>query len=500
MAATVKFLAVDLGASNGRLLLGQWDGAGFKLQEIHRFPNGPVTILGNMYTDALGLWTEIKNGLMRYAAQHAESPSGIAIDTWGCDYALLDERGRLLGNPAHYRDPRTNGVLEQAFAVVPRAEIARVTGLQIMQLNTLFQLYSMRWHGDAQLDQAKALLMIPDLFHFWMTGERIAEYTIASTTQMLRAADGQWAVELLKKLDIPTSILPQIVQPGTIVGPLLRTILQEVGIHGELPVIAGASHDTASAVAGVPGLDAHSMYISSGTWSLIGVETRKPIITQAALDHNFTNEGGVGGTIRMLKNATGLWLLQESRRYWEREGMEITWPAMLQQAESAAPFRSLVNPDAHDFLAPSAMPETIRNYCRKTGQPEPGTVGEVVRCCLESLALRYRGVVEALEEVLTSADGVPGPRIKTIRIMGGGSQNRMLNQFVADSTQRTVVSGPAEAAALGLMMVQAIATGHLSSLEEGRAAIAASVAQEVFEPRDQQAWDDAYGRFLQLAG
>lgn len=498
--AAVNFLAADLGASNGRVLLGQWDGAQFALQELHRFPNGPVTVHDRMYTDVLNLWTEVKNGLARYATQFREAPAGFGLDTWGVDYGLFDRQGRLLGNPVHYRDARTNGMMEHAFSQLPKDEIYRITGLQFIQLNTLFQMVAMRAQGDPQLDQAASMLMMPDIFHYWLTGERIAEYTIASTTQMLAARERQWATGMLDRLRLPTNILPPIVQPGSVVGPMLGPVLQETGLPPGVPVIACGSHDTASAVAGIPGLDARSLYISSGTWSLMGVETAEPIVNETALALNFTNEGGVGGTIRLLKNIAGLWLLQEARRQWEREGQAYSWAELLTLAEQAQPFKCIVNPDAPDFFGPSNMVDTIRAFCVRSGQPAPETVGEVVRSCLESLALRYRSVVDALEALLTSADGKPGPRLTTIRIVGGGSQNRMLNQFAADACQRTVVAGPVEAAALGLMMVQAVATGHLANLQEGRAAIAASSRQETFAPRSGAGWDDAYGRFLKLLG
>jgi rhamnulokinase len=498
MAATVNFVAADLGASNGRVLLGRWDGERFALEELHRFANGPSTVLARMYWDVLLQWSEIKNGLARYAAQHTAPLAGIGIDTWGVDYALLDRAGRLLGNPVHYRDVRTNGAFERAFPIVSRADIFAETGLQFIQLNTLFQLIAMRHEGDPQLDFADSMLLMPDLYHYWLTGEKIAEYTIASTTQMLRARDRQWAYELLQKFDIPTAMLPNIVPSGTVVGPVLPGVLEETGLAAGVPVIAVASHDTGSAVAAIPGLDERSIYLSSGTWSLMGLEIPQPIINAKVLELNFTNEGGVNNTIRLLKNITGLWLLQESRRQLEREGRVTTWEQMLVEAEQARPFLCIVDPDAPDFLLPSNMIDTIRAYCRRTNQPEPQTVGEVVRCCLESLALRYRWVVNALEEVLTSADGVKGPRLTSVRIVGGGSQNRLLNQFTADACGRLVVTGPVEAAALGNVMLQAVATGHLKDVTEGRAAIARSIEQEQFEPHPSQGWDDAYAKFLRL--
>ncbi len=496
---SVNYLATDLGASNGRVLVGRWDGERFALDELHRFANGPVTILGRMYWDVLSQWTEIKNGLARYAAQNNTPPAGIGIDTWGVDYGLLDRAGRLLGNPVHYRDARTNNVFDHAFPIVARADIFAETGLQFIQLNTLFQLVAMRLEDDPQLDFADCMLLMPDLFHYWLTGEKIAEYTIASTTQMLRARDRQWAFDLLGKFKIPAGMLPNIVPPGTIVGPLLSHVAAETGLAAGVPVIAVGSHDTASAVAGIPGLDAHSVYLSSGTWSLMGVEIAQPIINEKALELNFTNEGGVNNSIRLLKNITGLWLLQESRRQLEREGRVITWQQMLAEAETAQSFKCIVNPDAPDFFEPSNMIDTIRAFCRRSGQPEPESVGEVVRCCLESLALRYRWVVNALEELLTSADGVAGPRLTSVRIVGGGSQNRLLNQFTADACGRLVVTGPVEAAALGNVMLQAVASGQIKNIAEGRAAIAQSIQQEYFEPHPTAGWDAAYARFLQIA-
>lgn len=498
MSKTANFLAADLGASNGRVLLGRWDGARFGLEVLHRFENGPTNVLGRLYWDVVALWREVKAGMTRYAAANPEPLAGIGIDTWGVDYGLLDAAGRLLGNPVHYRDSRTQGMVNHLFTRIPKAELFDLTGIQFLELNTLFQLYSMRVQGDPQLDAARRLLLMPDLFHYWLSGEQVAEYTIASTTQMLLARERTWATDLLGRLELPASILPTIVQPGTVIGPMLAQVAAETGIPAGAPVVASAAHDTGSAVAAIPGLDARSVYLSSGTWSLMGIEVRQPIINAKMLDLNFTNEGGVDGTIRLLKNISGLWLLQESRRQWEREGRAYTWEALLAEAERATPFRSIINSDAPDFNTPASMVDAIRGYCQRTSQPEPQTPGEVVRCCLESLALRYRWVVEALEEILASAGLSTGRQLDTIRVVGGGSQNRLLNQLTADACGRTVVTGPVEAAALGVIMMQAVATGHLASVAEGRAAVAASIAQEVFTPRAEAGWDDAYARFLRM--
>jgi rhamnulokinase len=498
MAAAANFLAADLGASNGRVLLGKWDGERFALEVLHRFENGPTNILGRLYWDVLSLWREVKVGMMRYAADYRAPLAGVGIDTWGVDYGLLDAAGRLLGNPVHYRDSRTQGMVDHLFTRIPKPEVFDVTGIQFLELNTLFQLYSMRVQGDPQLDAAHRLLLMPDLFHYWLSGAQVAEYTIASTTQMLLAHERTWATDLLNRLDLPTAILPEIVQPGTVIGPLLAQVAAETGIPAGAPVVASAAHDTGSAVAAIPGLDARSVYLSSGTWSLMGIEVRQPIINAKMLDLNFTNEGGVDGTIRLLKNISGLWLLQESRRQWEREGHAFSWEELMMEAQKAPAFRSIINSDAPDFNTPSSMVEAIRTFCRRTHQPDPQTPGEVVRCCLESLALRYRWVVEALEEILASAGLSSGRQLETIRVVGGGSQNRLLNQFTADACGRTVVTGPVEAAALGVIMMQAVATGHLANVREGRAAIAASIQQELFEPRAQDGWDEAYARFLRM--
>lgn len=498
MSKTANFLAADLGASNGRVLLSRWDGERFRLEVLHRFENGPTNVLGRLYWDVLALWREVKAGMMRYAAANPEPLAGIGIDTWGVDYGLLDATGRLLGNPVHYRDSRTQGMVDHLFTRIPKHEVFDLTGIQFLELNTLFQLYSMRVQGDPQLDAARRLLLMPDLFHYWLSGEQVAEYTIASTTQMLLARERAWATDLLARLDLPASILPTIVQPGTVIGSLLAQVAEETGIPAGAPVVASAAHDTGSAVAAIPGLDDHSVYLSSGTWSLMGIEVRQPIINAKMLDLNFTNEGGVDGTIRLLKNISGLWLLQESRRQWEREGHTYTWEGLMMEAEKVAPFRSIINSDAPDFNTPASMVDAIRAFCQRTRQPEPQTPGEVVRCCLESLALRYRWVVEALEEILASAGLARGRQLDTIRVVGGGSQNRLLNQLTADACGRTVVTGPVEAAALGVIMMQAVATGHLASVAEGRAAIAASIAQEVFTPRAAAGWDDAYARFLHM--
>ncbi|MCP4169020.1 MAG: rhamnulokinase [Chloroflexi bacterium] len=488
MTQTANYLAIDLGASGGRVMLGRWDGARFELEEMHRFLNGPVEIMGRLHWNHLQLWTDIKTGIANYTARYEAPLHGIAVDTWGVDFGLLDSSGALLGNPYHYRDSNTKD-MDVAFEIVPRAEIYGTTGIQFMQFNTLFQLLKRRLASDPQLLASDTLLMTPDLFHYWLTGEKRVEYCIASTSQMLDARTRTWDIDLIKALGIRTDILPAIVNPGTVVGDLLPGVMAEVGLSQTVPVVATGSHDTANAVAAVPDLDENSLYISSGTWSLMGVEVPEPIINEQSLALDFTNEGGVEGTIRLLKNVAGLWLLQESRRQWQREGQEYGWDELVALAEQAAPLRSIINPDEPEFASPGDTPAMIRGYCQRTGQPVPESVGAISRCILESLALRYRWVLQALETLVDHPLG-------TIRIVGGGTQNRLLNQFTADACNRKVVTGPIEATALGNLMMQAIATGQLADVAAGRQAVAASFERSIYEPKSNDAWDRAYGRFI----
>jgi rhamnulokinase len=495
MGRARKFVAIDLGASSGRVLMGRWDGSRFDVGEVHRFANGPVATMGHQHWDVLAIWAEIKTGLACCVAgetRGAGELAGIGLDTWGVDYALLDRDGKLLGNPYHYRDRRNDGTMELAFERVPRSAIYGATGIQMMQINTIFQLLSMVRDGDPQLDVAKTLLPMPSLFAYWLSGQPVAEYTHATTTQCLEARDRRWAVELLGKLGIPTGIFPPLVGPGTVLGPLLADVAHETGLAGSVPVIAVGCHDTASAIAAIPGLDARSAYISSGTWSLMGVEVTAPIITERALAGGFTNEGGVGGTIRLLRNIAGLWLIAECRRQWLREGSDYSWEGLLDRAEREEPFRCIIDPDAPELLNPPDMPAAIRALCRHTGQEPPETVGAVVRCCLESLALRYRATLDDLQELV-------GHRLEVIRIVGGGSQNRLLCQMTADACGVPVVAGPVEATALGNLMVQTIATGELDDVAAGRAAVAASVTLDTYEPSSGGAWDEMLARLRRPA-
>ncbi|MBX0329269.1 rhamnulokinase [Oscillochloris sp. ZM17-4] len=474
MADTTNFIAVDIGASSGRVMLGRWDGARLALEELRRFWNGADEQGdGHLHWDAPRLLDEIRAGLAAYAARSSAPLAGIGIDTWAVDYGLLDGQGRLLGDPYAYRDWRTQGVPAQVDLIIPPERLYAITGIQRLPFNTIYQLFSAR--GDPQLAAAETLLLMPDLLGYWLTGRRVAEYTNATTTQLIDARTRTWSVELLDVLGLPARLLPPLVEPGTVLGNLLPEIRDAAGLTYDVPVIAVGTHDTASAVAAVPGLDQQSAYISSGTWSLVGVELPAPILSDEARALSVTNEGGVGGTIRLLKNVGGLWLLQECQRQWEREGQMCTWPQLVALAERAAPLRSIVDPDAPEFLAPADMPAAIRAACRSTNQAIPEDVGAMVRCCLESLALTYRRVIEALERVT-------GREITTIRVVGGGSQNALLCQLTADACGRPVVAGPAEATALGNILVQAVATGHLPDIAAGRRAVAESFPQDIYRP------------------
>lgn len=486
MSDAATFLAVDLGASSGRVVQGTLSGGRFELRELRRFENGPVRLGGSLYWNALGLWSEIQGALSTYARHSGPPLEGIGVDTWGVDFALLDRSGELLGVPHHYRDPRTDGVMEQVFARLPKTDLYARTGVQFMQINTLYQLYSLR--GSAQLEAAATLLMMPDLFHYWLTGEVSGETTVASTSQLLDARTRRWNTGLLELLELPSHILPPLVAPGTVLGTLQGSVARDTGLPKGTPVIAPAGHDTASAVAATTG---GGMFVSSGTWSLVGTEVAEPVLTADALARDFTNESGVGGTVRLLKNVAGLWLLLECRRVWALEGDAYSWEALLAAAGRAAPFRSLADPGAETFLHPESMPEAIRAACRESGEPEPQSIGELVRCCLESLALKYRSVLDDLETLT-------GTPLEVVRIVGGGSQNALLCQYTADACNRPVVAGPVEATALGNVLVQALARGFLPSLEAGRQVVAASSPQTHYEPQDREAWEDTYARFWKL--
>ena len=492
--AEKAYLAIDMGASSGRHLAGLFDGQKLRLEEIYRFENGAVEVAGSLYWDLLGLWSEVRQGLRAAGDQlGGEQIIGVGVDTWGVDYGLLARGDQLLGNPFHYRDARTNDILERAFAIVPREEIFRHTGLQFMQFNTLYQLLAMKLSGSPLLDIAETMLMVPDLFHWLLTGVKCNEMTEASTSQFYNPVSGDWATELLEKFGLPTGILGRIEQPGTNLGPLRPNLAAETGLTAAEVILPG-SHDTASAVMAVPAVGRPGerpdfCYISLGTWALMGIESPRPVINEKVLELNFTNEGGVGNTIRLLKNIAGMWLVQECRRTWNQAGRNWDWEDLNRLSAAAKPLVSFINPDAADFLAPDNMPQAICRFCKRTGQPVPEDEGAVLRCALESIAMKVRQVFGWCEELA-------GGRLQTIHIVGGGTQNRQLCQAAADACGRRVVAGPIEATAIGNLMMQAVATAEVGSIADAREVIRRSFQVEEYQPQNTAAWDGAYERFL----
>jgi rhamnulokinase len=468
------YLAFDLGASSGRAILGRFENRQLSLEEIYRFPNEPVVVAGSMHWDILRLFHEMKHGLQLAAKRYGKAIKSMAIDTWGVDYGLLGENDFLLGNPYHYRDHRTDGIMEETFNVLPRQVIFEKTGIQFMPINTLYQLFAFKKAYPELLSQVRSLLMIPDLFNFFFTGKKIGEVTIASTSQIYNPQTGTWDNELLQALAIPLSIFPELMPSGTVLGGLLPQVAAEVGMT-DLHVIAPGSHDTASAIAAVPSEGEDTMYISSGTWMLAGVEVDAPVINVKTLRLNFTNEMGVCGKTRLLKNLMGLWLLQECRNHWLRNGESIDFETMTSLAAEAKPMRSLIDPDHPSFLNPENIPEAIQAYCRDTGQPVPKTKGEIIRCALESLALKVKKILGELEWILNK-------RLSVIHIVGGGVKNELLCSLIAEATGRKVITGPVEATAIGNILTQALAMGEIHSLAELKSIVRASTEVKVFEP------------------
>lgn len=487
-----RFLAFDIGTSAGRAILGTLREGKLALDLVHRFPNRAVPVRGTLYWDILYLWHGVLEGL--HSGIHRDLHlDGIGLDTWAVDFALLDQQGRLLDNPVHNRDTRTDGMMERVFQIVPREEIYARTGIQFMQINTLYQLYALVMADAPALRHAATFLTIADVLNYWLTGHQVVEFTSATCTQFYDPNAGDWTYDLLRRLGIPTQMLPQVVAPGTVLGPLNAQFL-DMSAFPALPVIAVATHDTASAVAAVPAETDRFAYISSGTWSLVGAEVQAPVITPESLRYNFTNEGGIGGTFRLLKNVLGMWLVQACQDIWASRGEPFADRDLVEMAAAAPPFGPLIDPQPNspDFRTVSDMPARIQDFCARTGQRVPSAKGAIVRCIFESLALKYRQVLEQLEEVL-------GTSIDVIHIVGGGSLNELLCQMTADATNRPVIAGPAEAAALGNLAVQAIATGHLASREEARAVIRRSSALKRYDPSTAQGWDRAYQRFKDIA-
>ena len=485
MATEARFLAFDLGAESGRAVAGFFNGHTLRLEDVHRFPTGGTRVVDTLYWDALRLFSEIKRGLGMAVEAHGADFTGLGIDTWAVDFGLLGKDDVLLGNPRHYRDHANDGMLDAAFAVVPRSQIYARTGIQFLQINTLYQLLSLQKAGSPLLEKAETLLMMPDLFHFWLTGVKVTEWSNATSTQMVDPQTHGWADDLIDAFHLPRQILTEIVPTGTVLGPLRTHVATETGC-GAIPVIAPGTHDTASAVVAVPAAGPDYAYISSGTWSLVGIETPAPRISTQTLEANFTNEGGACNTIRLLKNVMGLWLVQECRRSFARHGADHSYATLIALATSAPAFGPLIDPDDDVFLAPDDMVLAIRRFCERSGQTPPASVGSIIRCCLESLALKYRWVVERLE-------AVQGRGLDTIHIVGGGTQNRLLCQLTADATQRIVIAGPVEATAIGNVLMQAMGTGHIGSLQEARAIVRHSFPLDTYLPaRETDRWQAAY--------
>lgn len=470
------YLALDLGAESGRAMLAKLRDGRIELTEVHRFSNSAVRLPSGLYWDSLHLFEEICRGI-RMAAEHGAEPEAIGIDTWGVDFALIGSNGELLQNPRHYRDNRTKGISREVFETVPRAEIFRHTGIQFMEINSLYQLYAIRRDSPLILDAAAKLLFMPDLFNFFLTGTYASERSIASTSQFYDPVKKSFATDMLRRLGIAGGFLATLVDPGAELGPLLPHVAEHCKLKREVPVYATASHDTASAVAAVPSLDRENWcYISSGTWSLMGVELDGPVIDDASLEANFTNETGVAGKIRFLKNIPGLWLLQECRRAWAKRGREYSYAELMERAAAAKPLD--VTLDLDEFNEPGRLPEKICEYCRKTSQAVPSDEGSMTRVILESLAARYAQVLDSIEAITKR-------KVEVIHIVGGGSKNALLNQLAADKTGRRVIAGPAEATAAGNALIQAMGTGDIGSLEELRAIVRQSFELEEFRPSAQ---------------
>jgi rhamnulokinase len=479
------YLAFDLGAESGRAVLGRLHSGVITTEEVHRFANEPVECAGSLHWDAPRLWLEVREALSRVGKVKL---GGIGVDAWGVDYALLGGRGELLQNPYHYRDKRTDGIMELVFAKISKEEIYRETGIQFMPINTLFQLFAAKRDTPELLRGARTLLTIPDLLHYWLSGTATCEFTNATTTQMVNARTRKWARGLLEKLDLPSELLPSIVEPGTVIGTLSEKLAPGRVLAGT-PVIAPASHDTGSAVAAIVARDG-TAFLSSGTWSLIGTELDAPLMSDEALRSNFTNEGGVCGTTRFLKNVMGLWMLQCCRHSWASQADVYDYHELMDFAGREPGFGSLVDPDDESFLHPADMPGAIDTFCARTQQPKPLTPGAYARTILESLSFKYRRVIDDLERLIHRP-------IRQIRIMGGGSKNRLLNQFTADASGRRVLAGPAEATALGNIGMQILATGAANSLAEVRAMIDRSFPTEIFEPQETDKWEQHMARFRQ---
>ncbi len=484
MAELKQYIAVDLGAESGRVMLGSVSAGKLTLEEVHRFNNGPIQENDSLRWDFDRLFAEVKAGISKAVKQAGTQVEGIGVDSWGVDFGLIGTDGKLIENPYHYRDSRTNTMMKKAFELMGKRQIYENTGIQFMQLNSLYQLLAMRLANSDVLAKTKKLIFMADLFSYYLCGKAFGEYTLASTSQLMDMKIGCWSKDIFNKLSLPIEIMPDIVNPGTVVGKLSKPIAGELDCE-QIPVIATASHDTASAVAAVPAGDNEWAYLSSGTWSLMGVEVPKAIVNDKTFEYEFTNEGGVENTIRLLKNIMGLWLVQECKRQWQRDGMELSYPELTEMAEKAQPFACHIEDDSREFLAPGDMPKRINAFLAETGQKKIQDKGQMIRAILEGLAFKYRLVLERLEDVT-------GQKIDCLHIVGGGMQNELLNQFAANATGKRVVAGPAEATATGNIIMQAKATGQIKNLAEARKIVRNSFELKEYQPQDVSLWQEQY--------
>lgn len=491
MSEITKVLAFDFGASSGRAMLFSFDGEKLSIEEMHRFSNDPVMIGDSFHWDVLRLFFEIKQGINKTVLAGHKDIAAIGIDTWGVDYGLFDEKGKLLGNPYHYRDTRTNGMVELADKTIGKEYIFNKTGIQFNFYNTLFQLMAARKEEDPLLDIADKALFMPDIFNYLLTGEMKNEYSIASTSQMLDVKTKTWDKELLEKANIPTDLFCDVVMPGEVIGMLTDDICEELGCP-KIPVIAVGSHDTASAVASVPVTEEYPYaYISTGTWALMGSELDSPNVSDTTYHYNFTNEGGVCGKIRFLKNIMGLWIIQESKRQWAREGKNFSFDDLEQAAWAAKPFESFIDPDCEDFATPGNMPKRIREFCKRTGQPVPETEGDIIRCVAQSLAFKFRMVAEAIEDITKKP-------LAAVHMVGGGIKDTMVCRFTASATGKTVLAGPVEATSTGNALVQLMALGKVKDLMEGRQIVKNSFPIKTYQPEDASTWNEAYEAYKKI--
>lgn len=483
------YVALDLGAESGRVMLGALDNGRLQLEEVHRFPTGGVAIDGSMRWDVLRFFEEIKTGLRKLAARGI-TPASLSADSWGVDYAYFRKDEPLLTLPFHYRDARTDGAFDSAFKIVPGAEVFEQTGIQHMTINTLYQLLDDQQRRPDVMTLAERFLNIGDYFNYLLSGVARSEESLASTTQLYDPRARSWSKKLLAAFALPEKIFAPVVPSGTVLGPLGAQLAQETGLKSA-QVVATCSHDTGGAVAAVPAEGEDWAFLSSGTWSLLGLETKGPVITRDTREYNFTNEAGLGGTTRLLKNIVGLWIVQECRRDWSAAGEDYSYEDLARLAAEAEPLVSLIDPEQEEFYKPNAMPKKVRDYCERTRQPVPKTPGAIVRCVYESLALRY-------QQVLRIAEKITGRHVARLHIVGGGSKSDFFNQLVADAIQRSVAAGPVEATAIGNVLIQALALGHIQSHAELRRIVKDSFPSKMYQPREAAAWTNALAKFEKL--